>query len=178
MALASAFQTLSNQLRELNEALLALRTTSREDKPLSDDAVLVDVFGDAADDLLGWLEGALQAARDAQLAAAHPTDLNRAWRALSACQQRFSQVQQRYHADLNSYERIAELTEFGQQRGGEWQAWATSVKAGLDDCRDPIDGVNQAIFGCWQEIGERVGARSVTVQTTNIGQHLALASEE
>ncbi len=177
MALASAFQRLSHQLRQLNEALVALRTTSREDKPLSDDVVLVDVFGDAADDLLGWVEGALQASRDAQQAVNHPADLNQAWRALSACQQRFSQVQHRYHADLNSYERIAELTEFGQLRGGEWQAWATSVKAGLDDCRDPIERINEAIFACWQEIGERVGMHSVMVQTTNIGQQLALASE-
>ena len=169
MALEAAFRTLNTDLYSLRESLIALRTTSREDKPLQDDAVLVDVFADAADDLLGWLEGALQAAAEAQQSVAHPVDLNRAWRALATCQERFQYISQRFASDLVCYERIAELIRFGRRRGGEWQAWAASVRAALNDCQQPLFDIGQAFFGCWQEMGERLGMNSIAIQTTSIG---------
>ena len=62
MSLETAFRDLSVHLQQLRDALLGLRLVT-EDKPLEGDVVLVDIFGDAAADLLGWLEEALTASR-------------------------------------------------------------------------------------------------------------------
>ena len=105
MTLETAFRTLNTHLYGLREALVMLRTATCEDKPLQDDAVLVDVFADAADDLLGWVEGALQAAGEAQQATAHPVDIGRTWRALAACHECWQRICQRFAGDMISYER-------------------------------------------------------------------------
>jgi hypothetical protein len=170
MALEAAFKELCTNLHKLHEGLIGLRTTVVEDKPLCGDIVLVDVFGDASDDLLGWLEEALADAREGQQATTHPVDLDRARRALTTCQERFNRISQRFSSDLVCYERIAELTRFGRKRGGEWRAWAASVKQALDRCQQPLYALSQTLFRCWQEIAERVGMTSVSVQATNIGQ--------
>ncbi len=172
MALEIVFHDASLSLQALREALTGLRTTVVEDKPLQGDVVLVDLFGDAADDLLGLLDEALAAAIEGQQAVIHPADLERARRALTTCQKRFNQIAHRFSSDLLRYERIAELKRFGRRRGGEWRAWASSVKAALDWCQQPLFDVNQALFNCWQELAERAGMHVVTVQATNIGQQL------
>lgn len=177
MALEGSFQELTTQLQNLSDALLALRTITMEDKPIEDEVVLVELFGEAIDDMLGWAEGAWRSSGEARQAVQHPADLNRLWRALSSCQQRFNHVQQRYADDLISYERLTELNDLATRRGGEWQAWAGSVNASLDDCREPLYKVAESIFTCWQEMGERIGIQSVHVQTTNVCQHLALTNE-
>ena len=168
MPLDAAFHELYAQLHTVREALTGLRTTAVEDKPLRGDVVLVDTFGDAADDLLGWLEEALLAAREAEEAVARPTDLDQARRALTVCQERFNRIAHRFSTDLFLYERIAELVRLGRARGGEWQAWAKSVKAALDWCRQPLFDADQALFLCWQEIVDRVGVPAFSVQTTGI----------
>jgi hypothetical protein len=175
MALETVFEDARLRLRALHEALSSLRTTIVEDKPLQGDVVLVDVFGDAADDLLGLLEEALVAAVEAQQAASAPADLATVRRALVRCQERFNQISARLSFDLLPYERIAELLRFGRTRGGEWRVWAASVKDALDWCRQPVFDVNEALFGCWRELTEQAGAGALNVQTTTIGQHLLLA---
>ena len=61
MALEAAFNTLSEQLQLLDEALAELHRTVIE-KPRKRDVVLVDLFSDAVDDLCGWLAEAKFAA--------------------------------------------------------------------------------------------------------------------
>ena len=58
--------------------------------------------------------------------------------------------------------------------GGKLQVgdWAGSVKHGLEQCRQPIDAVGKALAACWQEIAERIGTTSISVQATNIGQQI------
>lgn len=177
MALEGSFQKLTERLHNFSESLLALRTITLEDKPINDDAVLVELFGEAIDDMLGWTEGAWRSSAEAMQATQHPSNLNRLWRALSDCQQRFTHVQRRYASDLISHERLTELNDLAERRGGEWPAWASSVKASLDDCRDPLDKVVDSLNLCWQEMGERIGIHSIYMHTTNIGQHLASADE-
>jgi len=172
MPLESTFQDLSAQLRTLRDALLGLRVTVVEDKPLQGDVVLVDMFGDAADDLLGWLEEALAAAENGQQATEQRIDLDRARRALTTCQERFNRIAQCFSSDLTSYERITELKRLGHRRHGEWLAWANSVKGAVDQCKQPLYEVNQALFLCWQEMTERVGMTSVSMQSTTIGQQI------
>jgi len=177
MALETAFQDLQGQFQKLRDVLFGLHMTVIEDRPLQDDVALVDKFGDAAADLLGWLQEALTAATEGQQAVGHPTDVNQARRALTICQERFNRVTHRFSTDLMSYERIAELVSLGSERQGEWPTWTSSVKEGLDRCQQPFYDVNQALFLCWQEIAERVGMNSVSVQTKSVGQQIYVVPE-
>src|SRR5713226_5228658 len=94
------------------------------------------------------------------------SDVDRARRALASCQERFHRVARRFATDLISYERIADLTSLGLERRGEWRAWSRGVKDAIEGCRHPLDQAADALFECWQEIGERVGTTSVSVRST------------
>jgi hypothetical protein len=169
MTLEAAFQNLGVQCRALCDALLELRLTVVEDKPLAGDVVLVDEFGDAADELLGWLDEAMKATVEGQQAVGYRVEVDRAIRALTTCQERFNHLRRQFSSDLVSYERITELMSVGHERQGEWLAWAHSVKEGLDRCQQPFYDVEHALFLCWQEIAERVGIASMSVPTLPMG---------
>jgi hypothetical protein len=173
MALERVFQELSDRVRRLRDSFLALQLTIREDLPPQGGVALVDQFGDAVDDSMGWLEESLAAAGEAQRAVGHPVDLDRARRALANCQEQFHRVEQRFASDLISYEKLKDLTGFGRSRRGEWVGWVKSVRRGLEECRQPMEEIGRALLACWQEIAERAGMTSVSVQATNIGQQIA-----
>jgi hypothetical protein len=176
MTLEAAFGDLRLQLQKLREVLVGLRITVVEDRPLEDEAMLVDDFGDMVTDLLAWLEKASTAAGEGRQALSPPMNMDRARRALAVCHEWFNRTAHRLSSDLMSYERIAELAHL-IERGGEWPIWARSVKEGLDRCQQPLYDVNQALFRCWQEIAERAGMTSVAVQTTSIGQQITTPAE-
>jgi hypothetical protein len=168
MALEVAFKILCTELQTLREGLSGLLITIREDKPLSNDALLVDILNDTIEELLGWLEEGMMAAYEGQLAVGHPIDLDHARRALARCQEKHNLITQKYALDMISYERVDELLELGRQRKGEWLAWSVSVKDGLEHCRQPLYMSNKALLVCWQEIAERVGMTMLSLQSTNI----------
>jgi hypothetical protein len=89
-----------------------------EDKPLDGDVVLVDMLGDSADNLLGWLEEILMAANAGWQATQPPVDLEQIRGALVTCQEQFNRITHCFSTDLMRYERIAELTRVGRERGG------------------------------------------------------------
>lgn len=180
MSLRSEFQTLYAQLRKLNDALVALRVTVVEDRPLAGGpAILLDAFGDAAEDMLGWLEESRRSAAPlAEAPSDRAFDVNRARQSLVFCQDQFNRVAARFAFDLISYERVSELMRLGRERRGEWRAWAASVKESLDGCQQQMYDVNHALFRCWQEIAERVGMTSVSVQATNIGQQVTVPTNK
>ena len=163
MTLEAAFHNFDVQCRTLYDALVGLRLTIVEDKPLIGDVVLVDACGDAVDELLGWLEEALKAVAEGQQAVASRVEVDRAIRALTTCQERCNHLRYRFLSNLGSYERMAELMSVGCERQGEWLAWAYSVKEGLDRCRQSLYDVDHALFLCWQEIGALVGIVSCSV---------------
>jgi len=170
MALEATFRDLSRQLRMLYDMLLALRLTVGEDKPLKGEASLVDQLEDTILDVMGALDECLKTAVVAQKSVGHPLDLDRARRALTACQDQFHRMERQYCDSLASYEKLKDLASLGRDRRGEWLAWAGSVKDGVEQCRQPLDGARKALACCWQEIAERVGTSSVSVRTSNIGQ--------
>lgn len=175
MPLEATFHALSVQLRKLRDTFLGVRLTVVEDKPLRDEVVLVDRFGDAVEDLVGWVEESLAAATEGEHAVGNPLDAYRARTALATCQERFNRLAQQFSSELVCYERILELKEFGRRRGGEWLRWTNAVKQGLEQCRQPMQDVNQALSLCWQELAERIGMTSVSVQNTTIGQQVSAA---
>lgn len=173
MSLEMAFHELSGQIRKLRDTFLGVRLTVVEDKPLRDEVVLVDTFGNAVEDLVGWVEEALAAAAQGEQFAGNPMDAYRARRALTTCHERFNRLALQFSTELICYERILELKRFGRKRGGEWLRWTNTVKQALDQCRPPLHEVNQALFLCWQELAERSAMASVSVQNTTIGQQIS-----
>jgi hypothetical protein len=176
--LEATFQELFTELRKLQDTLVAVRLTVVEDKPVRGAAALVDHLEDTILDMMGLLEEALKAARLAQKAVGTRTDLNGGRRALTVCQNRFHRIEQQFAAELISYEKLKDLTSLGSERRGEWLPWSNSVKEGIEQCRQPLDGVSKSLAACWQEIAERVGMTSVSVQTTNIGQKIISKLED
>src|SRR5258707_13142153 len=101
------FKSLGAQLERLYERFSDLRQI-RDDHPAEGDKVLLlDSFGDAVEDLLGWLEESLQAC--APLLQSDPEksepdfDLNLARQALVGCQDQFNRQMHRFLFDLVSY---------------------------------------------------------------------------
>jgi hypothetical protein len=172
MALEAAFDDLGLRLRAAHEALLELRVTVVEDKPLRGEAALVDGWGDSVEDLAGTAREAVEAADEARQAIGPPPDLDRARRSLSACHERAGRVARAFWSDLASFERVGDLTRLARRRRGEWLAWSGSVRVALERCRAPLRETDAALLRCWQEIAERVGMNSVTLQATNIGRQV------
>jgi hypothetical protein len=177
MSLEASFKSLCECLHRAHDELEELHRAAFE-KPLKGDVVLVDLFGDAADDLLGWIAEASTAAREAAQASGYPLDLDRARQSLKSCQETFMLASEKLSTDLLSYDRIEELMSFGRERGGRWLGWARDVKGAVEACRGPFSEVNQALFSCWQELTERIGTTSVSVKTTNVGQQITVPARE
>jgi len=178
VALEATFRGLQVSLHKLHDSLNTLQV-GIGDKPLNDEAALADGLENAVLEAMGVLQEARKAALNARTAVGPPVDLDRAWRALTICQERFHDIERQFAANLVSYEKLRELARLGSERGGEWLPWAGSTKQSIEECRQPMEEVSRTLAGCWQEIAEHGGATSVSVRTTNIGQRIvARRSEE
>jgi hypothetical protein len=141
--------------RGLHDSLSELRTTIREDHPTSGDTVLVDVFGDAVDDLMGWLAEAQEGVLAAHQALLAPSSADLVRHGLSVCHRNSNKVLQRYLGDLSQHERIAGLEQLGRERRGEWQAWTAGVQQGIERCREPLQELFDALLDCWLDVTDR-----------------------
>ncbi len=174
MALEATFRDLSVCLQQLHDALNALQVTLG-DKPPDGESALADGVETVVLDMMGTLHEAQKAALDARRAVGHPVDLDRARRALTICQQRFHQIEQQSAADLMAYDKLRELARLGNERRRGWLPWANSVKQGIEECRQPQEAVSLALASCWQELAERLGTMSISMQATNVGQQITLS---
>jgi hypothetical protein len=153
--LEAKLHDLYGRLRHVSECLAEVRTTIREDHPRPGETVLVDIIGDAVDDLLGSLAEAEEATLGAAQALDYPVRMDRARDSLATAQRLVHLVNQRFVSDLKDYEHIAALLRLGRERGRDWSAWARSVHEGLDRCQVPLADLYQALFECWLELAER-----------------------
>jgi len=160
---------LSHRVQELRAVLQQL-SVGFDDKPPRGETYPVQQFSDALVGLLGSIDEAVSAADAAVSALGPPPDLDRAHRCLAACQEQVREIDQRVTADLMSFERLSQLQSLARRRGGEWPGWLKCLRAGLEDCRSPLRETNAALLHCWQEIAERVGMTSLSVQTIGLGQ--------
>jgi hypothetical protein len=175
MALEAAFDELRLRLLTARDAILELKVTVVEDKPLRGEAALVDGWGDAVEDLAGAAHEAVEAAGLAQQAVAgHPPDIDAARRALACCHALTLRLARRFWSDLASYERVGDLARLARRRRGEWPSWSASVRLALGRCHLPLQDADSALLCCWQEIGERVGMSSVTLSANNIGRQVVV----
>ena len=169
MTLISAFSALNQDLGSLGELLSGLRTIIA-DNP--EDLKYPEQLWTAVDDLLGWQTQALAQGKEAWRAAADRGDLDSARRTLAKCQEALHRLEIQFSSDLFSYERFEELHRIGEERGREWREWADVVGDTLGRCQQRLIEANQALNLCWQEVAERAGSTSVSVQATNIGQQI------
>jgi hypothetical protein len=172
MALEATFRDLLVGLQKLYDSVNALQVTAG-DKPLKDASALADGFEDEVLEMMGSLHECRKAASSARVAINHPLDLDRARRTLTISQDSFQRIERQFASNLVSYEKLKELVRLAGQRPGEWRAWATSIKHGIDECRPAMEYVSSALARCWQEIAEHAGGTSVSVRTTNIGQKIS-----
>ena len=170
MALQKSFRDLCIRLQDLQEVLEAVNTTIEEDRPRRKDVVVASSLGDAVLAVRGLLEESRAAADDACEAVGHPLDVDRARRALTTCQERFHRFASEFSHDLASYERMADLATVAHERGRDWASWVKVVKQGLEQCQSLVEEDRDALFLCWQDLAERLGTASVSVQSTSIGQ--------
>jgi hypothetical protein len=173
MALEATFRQLSVRLHKLHDALNALHVTVG-DRPPDDEAALADGLENAVLDLMGTLHEARKSAMAARQGVGTPIDLDRARRALMVCQKCFHRIEQQFAAELVSYERLRELARLGRARRREWIPWANSTKAGIEQCREPIELTSKALASCWEELAERLGTTNISMQATNLGQQITL----
>jgi hypothetical protein len=178
VSLRTEFQNLRTQQERLHEVFSDLRRLLDDHPAEGNKVLLLDSFGDAVEDLLGWLEESTQtcapllpAETDAKN---HEFDANLARRALVVCQDLFNRKMHRFSIDLVSYDKIAQLLQFGRERGGEWQGWAKGIKLELETCQQHLYLMNQVMFRCWVELAEWIGMTSISVQSTSIGQQITL----
>jgi hypothetical protein len=170
VALEATFRALPSSLHQLHEALNELEVTLG-DTPRDDESALADDLESVVIDLMGTLHEARRASLNAQRALAPPHDLDRARRALTLCQDRFHRLEKQFASGLVSYEKLAELARLGNERRG-WLPWANTVKQAIDQCRRPLERTSKALAACWEELAERLGMVSVSVQT--IGQQIKM----
>lgn len=176
MPLQNSFRALRDHLRELREVLEALSTTVEEDRPRRKDVVVASSLSDAILAVRGFLEESWAAADEACEAVGRTLDLDRARRALIACQERFHRFAAEFSHDLASYERMADLASVARERGRDWASWVEVVKQGLEQCRALVEEGRDALFLCWQDLAERTNTTSLSVRATNIG-HQFLVGE-
>jgi len=172
VALEATFRDLSVCLHHLHDGLNELQVTLG-DKPPDDESALADGVEAAVLDMMGILHEARKAAMNARKAVGHPVDLDQARRALTICQQRFHQIEQQFASDLVSYERLKELDRLGNERRA-WLPWSSTVKQGIEQCRQPLAQTSTALASCWQELAERLGTMSISMQATNVGQQITM----
>ena len=178
MSLRTEFQNLRTQQERLHEVFSDLRRLLDDHPPQGDKVLLLDSFGDAVEDLLGWLEESSQTCMP--LLPSKPAvknddfDANLVRRALVVCQELLNQQMHRFLIDLVSYDKISQLLQFGRERGGEWQAWAKGIKLELETCQQQMFLMNQVMFRCWVEMAEWIGMTSINVHSTSIGQQITV----
>ncbi len=178
MALEATFRTLDDRLKGVREAFTDLRVSLQEDSPQRGAPLLVDQLGDAATELLGWLEEAAEAGAEALRHAGRPRDLEAVQIALLTCHERVHQVAQRFAAELLSCERVGEIHDLGRERGRSWGLWSASVAKALDQCQGTLLAAGGGVLDGWKEVSELAGVGTVCVRATSIGQQITVSPAE
>lgn len=177
MALQQAFKDLVEKLDGLNYAVSDL-AVDLEPNPIRDEPHLVQQLSDKLVPLEASAEEALAAAKVAVGAAGYPLDIDRLRQNMIDVQRAYNEVLRIYLSDLVFNRDLAELTERGGRRGDAWRRWGIAVTTSIARCRQPLFDVSESLFQCWQELVDRIGMNSVSVQTKAVGQEISVPAAE
>jgi hypothetical protein len=174
MTLEAVCKDLAKQFQALHDQLVQdLLWTATETKP-EDEHSLATRYIDGITDLVAEVKDALSICQALSVA---PPNLAQASHGLMACQDQYNKIARRLSGDFLSYQAVAKLRRFGRERGGAWSDWAGQIRKALNRCCRPMDNLSQAIFHCWQEIADRIGMATISVQTHTIGQQITMARD-
>jgi hypothetical protein len=175
MTLEATFKDLTARWDRLAEELeQGLLWSVTETMPAEEHA-LATHYVDATTDLIAAAREGLTASRTAT---DDGPNLIRAGRALLLCQEQYNALVRLFRTRMASRGRRRRLRRFGREKGGAWRDWTVHVRRAMDRCHRPIDDLNDALFGCWQELADRVGIGTVSVRATNIGQQITIPQAE
>jgi hypothetical protein len=186
MGIEHAFQLLCEQLRLLKEALDELQLNvsgdyhpqSQSQQRIDGDSVReqaplpVQQLGDSVSELQGIIEEAQHAAEGADRAVHYPRRLLDAQLALIVIQRCMNGALKTFFEDVSAYEAMQTLIVMGRRKGGKWPEWVALVKTVIEACRAPLYETFQALSECWQELADKLSAKGISLQTTNIGQQI------
>lgn len=148
------------RLQALRESFTILQIMVTEDHPKANNVALVEIISHPVDDMLGWLDEALEAGKLLQHAVLQ-NDPAQTRQYLAASQGLFERVMRTFFADLASYARMADLSHLGRSRGGLWRQWTVSVRRTVEAHHLALLEANQACFTCWMELTERYSTESL-----------------
>jgi hypothetical protein len=165
-----AVEALSGCLRDLRESLRAVRVTIAEDRPASDKddhKALVDLT-DAADDLIGLVSEAIQAAAGIANEVLGSPDLSVVRRELISVHECVLRIHQRLRDDVQEPDRVLQLRQLVRTWGGPWSSWLRIVMAGVTDSVVGLDRVDRALLSTWRALA--VQASSACISVHAVGQ--------
>jgi hypothetical protein len=178
MALQGSFTELVERFERLVEVTSDLRVNTVEDPPLADKPLFVDWLADTVVQFESLADEGLAAARDAVVAAGHPLDMERLREHQIAAQRAFNALLRIYASELLVRPGLSELGRIGRERGVDWEFWTDAFIQSVAQCEQPIFEGSEALFRCWQEMVERIGMNSISVQTRAVGQEITVPSSE
>jgi hypothetical protein len=186
MGLETAFQFLCQQLGLLKEAVDELQLnlsgdyypesqspnktdgdSRREQAPLP-----VQQLADKVSELEGAVEEARHAASSAERAGRHPRNLEEAQLALIVIQRCLNKILKTFFFEVTAYDTIQILVRMGRRQGGKWPQWISLLKTVIEGCSVPLYGSVHAASLCWEELTEKLSAKAISLQATNIGQQI------
>jgi hypothetical protein len=153
VSISTTVDQLWRSLNQLRDSLRLLQLTAVEDRPRHSDLLPVEALGERVEDVLGSFQEGFEAAAGMPPPSTEPDQLELR-RALAVIQDRIDQISLRIGFDLASHQRLADLDELAADRGGEWQAWTTSVCCALDHCQPSLSATQRALLACWLELTE------------------------
>ena len=178
MSLEATLASLRRDIARLQEVVSALRVTVMEDRPARGSVVLVDQLDNLVTDMFSALEEADDLVEQALHSAQPNGPLDRVRAALRDVHGLINRFAASYAGELASHDRIAQLLEMGRERRHGWYEWSQEVKTAIERCGAPLSAVAGAMTDCWNELAERLARNSVSVQATNIGQHITLREDQ
>ncbi len=152
MPVETTFAELCRRLAELHETLVGLHTTVSEDKP--DEHTLADLCDASVLEVLGSVGESMAAAQQAIEAIKAGRDMERARRALVACQTSFQRSHTRFVSDLTSWDLVTDLTQLAARRRRRWRGWVQCVRQPLEKSLHSLLRVNDALFACCLDLAE------------------------
>ncbi|HEX7265658.1 MAG TPA: hypothetical protein VF383_15885 [Candidatus Dormibacteraeota bacterium] len=178
MALQGAFTELVEKFQRLVEVASDLRVNTVEDPPLRDKPLFVDWLADTVVHFESLAEQGLSAANRAAIAAGYPVDLERLREQQIATQRAFNDLSRIFNSELLARPGLSELKRIGSERSIEWESWTEAFIQSVARCEQPIFEASEALFRCWQEMVERIGMNSISVQTKAVGQEITVPASE
>jgi len=191
MSLEVAFELLRKRLVSLSDevdelginAMQFFPPVSSDDQANGDDQGQrapspVESLGENALALKGDLHEAMTALEKGLTAIRPPRNLQQAQASLIDVNRYLNDAVSRCRTDVSAARTLQVLSEIAKELGGGWPEWLTLVHKIIRTVSDKFLETWQALCQCWEELAEKLSAGAVSVQTTNIGQHITMHEDE